>query len=326
MIPLITEDGYFSNRYCGDNILCTPPVADFTFSPSVPFADTVVTFDASSSRATNANAQAKSYFWVWGDALIPTGPLSSSVATHTFMIVGNYSVTLTITDSYDISWSIERTVPVRVIFPPRVSQFFTEGDGSALPIDSSGNPTVSVIMHRNGRVQNTNPKQILSCVNITNQGSIAIQSLSLDEALPRDWLVTLSSDSTSAKSALPIVGMQVSFVFANGTRLDITKATQVNVSTGFFGSIVSISISNMTDTQARSTLGRGSSIIVKIPLRYALIGTVQPLTNYPRFYFASPTAIVWTQPGFQGGHSMSFNVYGDFLAKAKILGDFNGDF
>jgi len=113
-VALRTQDGYFNNKMCG-LLLCKPPVADFTFSPSLAVLGRTVTFNATRSRATNANAVIRSHFWTWGDEQNPSQS-TENVTTHAFRSIGNFSVTLAVTDSYGISWSETLTVPVISVY------------------------------------------------------------------------------------------------------------------------------------------------------------------------------------------------------------------
>jgi PKD repeat protein len=122
-IPTANFDGYFTNSDCprGSGVLCSPPIADFTVSPSKLFAKAPVIFNASTSIATNAGAGIRLYLWVWlaGD---PIGTSSNSLETsnqitsHIFLLPGNFSVTLTVTDSFGSAAS--KTITVTVIEPP----------------------------------------------------------------------------------------------------------------------------------------------------------------------------------------------------------------
>ncbi len=114
VVPLTTQDAYFNNILCG-GVLCKPPVADFTFSPSIALPGRSVTFNATASRATNVNAVIKQYFWQWNDGSIASNT-DSNVTSHVFKNVNNQTVTLTVTDSDGISWSSTLIVPVIAVY------------------------------------------------------------------------------------------------------------------------------------------------------------------------------------------------------------------
>lgn len=76
------------------------PVASFTFSPSNPLVNKVVTFNASSSTPNGGDIV--NYFWNFGDNQTDTGV----IATHAYSEIGNYSVVLNITDSEGV-WDTE---------------------------------------------------------------------------------------------------------------------------------------------------------------------------------------------------------------------------
>ena len=113
-VPFTTQDAFFNNILCG-TVKCKPPVADFTFSPSIALPGRSISFNATASRATNANAVIQQYSWQWGDDSIPSST-TSNVTSHVYRNVGNRTVTLTVTDSDGISWSKSLTVPVIAVY------------------------------------------------------------------------------------------------------------------------------------------------------------------------------------------------------------------
>ena len=70
-----------------------PPIALFTYSPENPAANEDVTFDASESY--NPDGEVVSYEWNFGDGNTSSG----KVVTHTYSTVGDYAVTLIVTDN-----------------------------------------------------------------------------------------------------------------------------------------------------------------------------------------------------------------------------------
>lgn len=72
-----------------------------------------------------------------------------------------------------------------------VSNFFTDGNFGALPLDTNGSSSVNVVLAR-GTVESANPGQILAWANITNTGLKPLESLSLRDMLPVDWRVSPS--------------------------------------------------------------------------------------------------------------------------------------
>jgi hypothetical protein len=92
----------------------TPPVADFTFTPNPTWRNATTTFDASSSTPGwngTGNPPIVSYAWNWGDGT-PSNVTSSTSITHVFKLLGNFTVTLTVTDKRGWTGSKIRVVPV----------------------------------------------------------------------------------------------------------------------------------------------------------------------------------------------------------------------
>jgi hypothetical protein len=116
--PSTTVDSFFTNRLCGLSY-CKPPLVDFTYSPSQPSIGATVTFNASTSKATNPNAILVDYNWSWNEicgAVSSTQLVHVPTITHTFCNKKNYSVTLIVTDSLGISWAITKSVQVIYVF------------------------------------------------------------------------------------------------------------------------------------------------------------------------------------------------------------------
>jgi PKD repeat protein len=79
----------------------TPPVASFTWTPSIPKVGETVTFDASTS--TSNGVTIVSYEWDFGDG----GHATGKIVTHTYSTAGTYTITLNVTDSLGF-WDIEQ--------------------------------------------------------------------------------------------------------------------------------------------------------------------------------------------------------------------------
>ena len=83
-----------------------PPTASFTFSPSYPFADQVITFNASNS--TDPDGTIVKYEWNFGDGETGEG----KIVTRSYSSAGNYDVTLTVTDDDGAKNSTTKIVTV----------------------------------------------------------------------------------------------------------------------------------------------------------------------------------------------------------------------
>ncbi len=91
-----------------------PPHADFTWMPLVPKVNEKVTFDASTS--TPNGGYIVNYNWNFGDGNVTT--VSTPIIAHVYAHVGNYTVTLNVTDS-EGKWDIEsKLVGVKSLTAP----------------------------------------------------------------------------------------------------------------------------------------------------------------------------------------------------------------
>ncbi len=85
------------------------PVANFTYSPSYPLEDEVVTFNASLSTPNGGTIV--SYQWNFGDG--NSVNVTNPITTHNYTAVGNYTVILTVKDSENLTGTCSQTVRVR---------------------------------------------------------------------------------------------------------------------------------------------------------------------------------------------------------------------
>ncbi len=83
-----------------------PPVASFTYSPENPVIHEEITFDASSSF--DPDGDVLNYHWDFGDGISDNGV----EVTHKFTKIGEFDVTLTVTDSAGLSDIEEKTIKI----------------------------------------------------------------------------------------------------------------------------------------------------------------------------------------------------------------------
>lgn len=112
-------DGFFTNKNCGASF-CKPLRVDFTFSPLVPSTGATVIFNATSSADTNGGT-ITSYTWSWGEAnpcrgVATTQMTPNATFPHVFCAAANYAVTLLVSDSFGVTWSVTKTVQIVYVF------------------------------------------------------------------------------------------------------------------------------------------------------------------------------------------------------------------
>jgi len=90
----------------------TPPQAYFEPSTYTGLAPLSVTFDASGS--SDIDGSIVSYEWNFGDGDTAVG----KIVSHTFSKAGSYSVTLTVTDNLNASFSVTKSITVASPLPP----------------------------------------------------------------------------------------------------------------------------------------------------------------------------------------------------------------
>jgi PKD repeat protein len=86
-----------------------PPVADFTYSPTLPYMYEQVLFNASASY--DPNGFIYSYTWDFGDGNVTV--VSDPEITHVYLNPGEYNVTLLVTDSCLLTNSTSKPLHIR---------------------------------------------------------------------------------------------------------------------------------------------------------------------------------------------------------------------
>jgi PKD repeat protein len=100
------DDGLYS--YSRPQILVTPPVAAFTWTPTYPSANQTVNFNASASTPNGGSIV--SYAWNFSGVLQQYGVPTT---TWKFNAIGNYIVTLNVTNSVGLWNTVSHVVQVR---------------------------------------------------------------------------------------------------------------------------------------------------------------------------------------------------------------------
>jgi len=111
-----SQDPYLEVIY--DN---TPPTASFAYSPTYPVDNDTVTFDASASY--DPDGSITTYRWDFGDGNTTT--VTTPVIDHVYLMYGNYTVTVTVTDNDGLTDS--ETQIVEVVDPAILRVSLPEG-------------------------------------------------------------------------------------------------------------------------------------------------------------------------------------------------------
>jgi len=107
-----------------------PPVANFVFSPEMPYACGAVTFDASASF--NSYGSIINYTWDFGDGNTTT--TTSPVITHVYVIPSSYNVTLMVTDEFGLKNSTVTSLTIlEDDVPPMIGIPFHTPEGDIQP-------------------------------------------------------------------------------------------------------------------------------------------------------------------------------------------------
>jgi len=118
-----------------------PPVVNFTYSPSKPVVDGLITFNASGSYDPDGGnvtypSGIVSYEWDFDDENTGTG----NVTTHTYTEFGEYNVTLTVIDDEDVTNSTWKLITV---YAPPVADFTYSPSGPVVDAPVTFNASAS---------------------------------------------------------------------------------------------------------------------------------------------------------------------------------------
>lgn len=138
-IPHDTFDGHLT--------ILARPIASFTVSPTIPVPEAAATFDASTSY--DPDGTIANYTWNFGDSTDPV-TVTDPIITHTFSIMGDYNVTLTVADNDGITgetWQIVRVLLPLIVEPdsgPMGTKVLLKGNGF--------NPYTEVVLYFDDQV------------------------------------------------------------------------------------------------------------------------------------------------------------------------------
>jgi len=123
------DDGLY--LYSRPQIAPTPPIAEFTWTPTFPRVNENVTFNASASRPDGGFIV--KYTWSFGDSNITT--TTDPIVTHRYGSPGNYTVTLNVTDS-EGEWDTVSKV-VEIVHLPYATKLLVRPQVSTIEINDT---------------------------------------------------------------------------------------------------------------------------------------------------------------------------------------------
>jgi PKD repeat protein len=128
----VTDSDGFTGSVSHQILIHTAPTAAFGFAPAPPSAGQTVTF---TSQTTPGDGTITSYQWDFGDG---SANGTGSSPTHVYGAGGSYSVTLTVTDSNNLSSSITQMVDVKSLPVAAFTAPASAKPGSSVSFDASG--------------------------------------------------------------------------------------------------------------------------------------------------------------------------------------------
>jgi PKD repeat protein len=295
-----------------------PPVVSFTFTPTYPEVNQIVTFDASASYDPDGNIV--SYTWNFGDSNVTT--TSNPIITHKYASYGDYLVKLTVTDNDGLTDQTEATIHVSqhpvasfTFSPPDplihelvtfdasssspdggeiVSYTWTFGDGN---VTTTNNPIITHAYSSYGTFTVT-----LNVTDSEGKWDTTSQQITVEKAPIADFwwdpyypqrgeTVTFDASSSSPDGG-EIVSYTWTFGDGNVTTTDKPIITHVYADTGDY--LVTL---NVTDSEGR--WDTETRTITVVPKRYYLTVKTDPdgVTTIPgENWYSEGTEVQLTAP------------------------------
>jgi len=107
-LTVINSEGLSSSITKQVVVSDAPPICSFGFSPEVPIAGQTATFDASDSY--DPDGVIVNYTWDFDDGNITT--VNDPIIYHTYVTIGNFTVTLLVTDNTLLTTSTTKTLKI----------------------------------------------------------------------------------------------------------------------------------------------------------------------------------------------------------------------
>jgi hypothetical protein len=188
-----------------------PPIANFTYTPDAPYIFNMLTFDARGSNALYGSIV--NYTWSFGDGNITT--TTSPIVIHTYVMSGDYNVTLTVIDEFGLTNNTSTTVTVlEDDIPPA-----TTGDYDGLWRNSDFTITLAATDNESGVAEtyyriNNGPIKTVSVdghpLITTESANNTLEYWSVDnvgnEEFPHKILTGVKLDKTKPSSAIAFNG------------------------------------------------------------------------------------------------------------------------
>jgi len=160
----------------------TPPVAD-AGGPYTGIVGTPVTFDGTGS--TDADGTIINYGWNFGDGSAGLGVSP----THTYTLLGNYTVTLTVTDNESLTHSNSTSATINVSGPPTI--VISIDLSNIEPIEEENEKTISVTVFCYHQAVSNIHLEILESSNLTI--TLLSPNVTLNPGESRELLVKIKA-------------------------------------------------------------------------------------------------------------------------------------
>ena len=297
------------------------PVATFTYSPAAPLVNEMVTFNASLS--TPDNGTIISYYWDFGDGSSPVTE-ADPITNHTYTTFGTFTVTLTITDSEDLTDDFSDTIRI-LIAPvanftysptwPAVNETVTFNASASYDPDGSG----SIVSYRWDFGDSTNATGMIVNHNYTAFGTYNVTLTVTDD----DDLTDILWKLVTVYTEVPVHDVAITNVTTSATEVWVGEIVNITVVVKNEGTAVetfnvtvyydAISIGTQTVTNlfpdAEETLTFSWNTTGVTPLNY----------NYTISAQAS------LLPGPPPETDTADNTFTNGIVKVKMVGDLDGN-
>jgi PKD repeat protein len=278
------SEGLNSSLTQGITILKAPPYSSFVYTPEVPILNQTVTFDASDSY--DPDGSIIEYAWIFGDGNIITTTDPSTI--HMYTEIGNYTVTLNVTDNDGLTTSANETLRV-IAYPTAEFTWSPVSPQSSKPVmfnaslskANSGTIINYTWIFGDGNTTTTNIPTINHIYNIYGDYNVTLTVFTSEGlSASKTQIITIAGCSPEAdftwQPSYPIINQTITF---NASNSDPNGGTIVLYEWNFGdGSSTKRSYYNPTMTHKYSTNGQ-FNVTLTITDNEVLTGKISKLVT-----------------------------------------------
>jgi hypothetical protein len=150
---IVDNDAHLANNNLERGVkVVDTPLLNITYAPEPAIVNQTVTLDASGSVDEDPGGQIVSYLWdIYQPGVTPgigvsTARLNGTVVSYNFTMEGNWTIVLTVTDNYGLTYDARRSLTSDYRFQMPIAVQTSGGGGGGFPIEYIVIPLVIVVV------------------------------------------------------------------------------------------------------------------------------------------------------------------------------------